>query len=52
MSEGRESVGVAACGPSSMMLDTGNGCADAQRRILRCGDGAREVWLHTEAFSR
>jgi ferredoxin-NADP reductase len=50
-SEGNETVGIAACGPSSMMLEVGNACADAQRRILRGGSGARGVWLHTEAFS-
>jgi Ferric reductase NAD binding domain len=45
------SVGITACRPSSMMLDVRNGCAEAQTRILRGERGAREVWLHTEAFS-
>ncbi|KUJ12464.1 uncharacterized protein LY89DRAFT_208058 [Mollisia scopiformis] len=50
-SEGSGSVGVAACGPSGMMSDVGNSCAEAQGRILRGGKGPRSVWLHTEAFS-
>jgi hypothetical protein len=45
------SVGVTACGPSSMMLDVRNGCAEAQTRILKGEGGAREVWVPTEAFS-
>jgi len=45
------SVGITAGGPSSMMLDVRNGCAEAQSRILKGNGGAREVWLHTEAFS-
>jgi hypothetical protein len=44
------SLGVVACGPAAMMLDVRNACAEAQARILKGGGGAREVWLHTEAF--
>jgi ferric-chelate reductase len=45
-------VGVAACGPDSMMLDVRNACAEAQVRILSGkGGGVAKVWLHTEAFS-
>lgn len=47
--EGR-SVGVAACGPASMMLDVRNACAEAQTGII-AGKIGGEVWLHTESFS-
>jgi NAD(P)H-flavin reductase len=50
--DGAEGTRVAAtsCGPASMGLDVRNACADAQGRILKEKGGAREVWLHCEAF--
>ncbi|TVY20807.1 Ferric/cupric reductase transmembrane component 7 [Lachnellula arida] len=47
---GGRSVGIAACGPASMMLDVRNACAEAQRGII-AGEVGGEVWLHTESFS-
>jgi len=44
------SVAITTCGPASMGLDVRNACAEAQGRILRGKGGAREVWLHCEAF--
>ncbi|KAI9740304.1 MAG: hypothetical protein M1834_004882 [Cirrosporium novae-zelandiae] len=47
------SVGIAVCGPASMLHDVQNAAAEAQAKILRGGDntGAREVYLYTEHFS-
>ncbi|XWW92927.1 hypothetical protein V2A60_000855 [Cordyceps javanica] len=44
-------VGVAVCGPASMVYDVGAAAAEAQLRILRGRPGAAEVYLHKEAFS-
>lgn len=44
------SVGVAVCGPSSMLYDVRNAVAEAQVRAIQ-GRGAAEVYLHTEHFS-
>lgn len=44
-----ESVGIAVCGPKSMCFDVKNAAAEAQLRVLR-GEGAREVYLHSETF--
>lgn len=45
------SVGLVVCGPSSMVHDMRQTAASAQRDILKGGQGAREVWFHTESFS-
>lgn len=49
------SVGIAVCGPASMLQDVRSAAAGAQGRILRSGGsgggGARDVYLHTEHFS-
>ncbi|KAM4063792.1 ferric reductase like transmembrane component domain-containing protein [Hirsutella rhossiliensis] len=45
------SVGLVACGPSSMVYDLGHAAAVAQQGILGGGTGAREVWFHKESFS-
>ncbi|KAE9990939.1 hypothetical protein EG327_000710 [Venturia inaequalis] len=44
-----ESVGIAVCGPAGMCFDVKNAAAEAQVRVLR-GEGAREVYLHSEIF--
>lgn len=43
------SVGIAVCGPKSMLYDVRNAAAAAEMRILR-GKGAKEVYLHSEHF--
>lgn len=45
------SVGIAVCGPASMLQDVRNAAATAQTNILRSGAGAKDVYLHTEQFS-
>lgn len=46
-----QSVGIAVCGPPSMLQDVRNGAAEAQARVLKGVSGAaREVHLHTEVF--
>lgn len=45
------SVGIAVCGPASMLQDVRNAAAAAQTNILRAGAGAKDVYLHTEQFS-
>ncbi|KJZ79977.1 hypothetical protein HIM_00691 [Hirsutella minnesotensis 3608] len=44
-------VGLIACGPSSMVHDVSQSAAEAQQDILRGRKGAREVWFHKESFS-
>ncbi|OAA64823.1 Flavoprotein transmembrane component [Cordyceps fumosorosea ARSEF 2679] len=44
-------VGVAVCGPASLVHDVGAAAAEAQLRILRGRPGATEVYLHKEVFS-
>lgn len=44
-------VGVVGCGPAGMMRDVNEACVESQIKILKGESGAREVWLHTEAFS-
>ncbi|OAQ99402.1 hypothetical protein LLEC1_03122 [Akanthomyces lecanii] len=44
-------VGVAVCGPSSMVFDMGSAAADAQLRIVQGQPGAAELYFHKEAFS-
>ncbi|PMB73076.1 Ferric/cupric reductase transmembrane component 7 [Beauveria bassiana] len=44
-------VGVAVCGPASMVYDVGVAAAAAQLRIIRGRPGATELFLHKEAFS-
>lgn len=50
-SEKGTSVGIAVCGPASMLQDVRNSAAAAQTSILRSGSGATDVYLHTEHFS-
>ncbi|OHF03009.1 hypothetical protein CORC01_01767 [Colletotrichum orchidophilum] len=45
------SVGMVTCGPASMVFDIGEVAAEAQKRILQGGSGAREVWFYKENFS-
>lgn len=47
--ESGEKVGVFVCGPASMLHDTRNAAARAQRGVF--GGGLEEVFLHTEPFS-
>ncbi|OJJ33220.1 hypothetical protein ASPWEDRAFT_43295 [Aspergillus wentii DTO 134E9] len=42
-------VGVFVCGPSSMLHDTRNAAAEAQRDVLK--GNVEDVYLHTESFS-
>ena len=44
-----ESLGMAACGPSSMLFDVRNAAAEAQVGVIKKGKG--EVWLYHEHFS-
>ena len=50
-SEDGASVGIAVCGPASMLQDVRNASAAAQKSILGYGSGAKDVYLHTEHFS-
>ncbi|KAF1991112.1 hypothetical protein K402DRAFT_171576 [Aulographum hederae CBS 113979] len=42
-------VGIAVCGPASMLYDVRNAAAEAQVNVVR-GIGAKEVYLHSEHF--
>lgn len=44
-------VGLMACGPSSIAHDVGEAAVSAQQHILRGQMKAREVWYHSENFS-
>ena len=44
------SVGMAVCGPESLMAVVQNEAARGQRKILSGGGGAREIYLHSEHF--
>lgn len=44
------SLGVAVCGPASMLYDVRNAVADVQMDILRGQSSCDEVYLHTEHF--
>ncbi|KAJ3483593.1 hypothetical protein NLG97_g7274 [Lecanicillium saksenae] len=50
-SQAGATVGVAVCGPSSMVFDVGSAAAKAQLRIVQGRPGATELYLHKEAFS-
>lgn len=45
------SVGMAVCGPESLMTVVQNEAASGQKRILNGGSGAREIYLHSEHFT-
>ncbi|KAL5340854.1 ferric reductase like transmembrane component-domain-containing protein [Aspergillus crustosus] len=45
-----DNLAIFACGPASMLHDVRNAAAAEQERILK-GNGAGEVYLHTESFS-
>jgi ferredoxin-NADP reductase len=44
-------IGLLACGPSSMSHDIGDAAVSAQQQIIRGQIKAREVWYHSENFS-
>lgn len=44
-------VGILACGPSSMSHDVGEAAVAAQQEIIKGQIKAREVWYHSEDFS-
>lgn len=44
-------VGLLACGPSSMSHDLGEAVVAAQQEIIKGHIRAREVWYHSEDFS-
>ena len=44
-------VGIAACGPASVLRAVQDEAAEAQLRILKSRSGASEVYLHSEVFS-
>lgn len=48
--ESSGSVGIAACGPSSVLEAVRSEAAEAELRILKSGPGAREVYLYSEVF--
>jgi len=45
-------VGIVVCGPKSMLNDARNAAADTQLKIMQGRSVAKEVYLHTEPFSR
>ncbi|KAF3767287.1 hypothetical protein M406DRAFT_321522 [Cryphonectria parasitica EP155] len=44
------SVGMAVCGPSSVLAAVRDEAAAAEMRILKSGPGAKEVYLYSEMF--
>ncbi|KAF8536154.1 ferric reductase NAD binding domain-containing protein [Trichophaea hybrida] len=50
-SESVDSMAIAACGPSSLLLDVQNTAAALQLDILHGKSSLSEVYLHTEHFS-
>lgn len=48
--ESNVSVGIAACGPSSVLEAVRSEAAEAELRILKSGPGASEVYLYSEVF--
>ncbi|KAJ4385766.1 hypothetical protein N0V93_010197 [Gnomoniopsis smithogilvyi] len=48
--ESRASVGMAVCGPSSVLQAVRDEAAEAELRILKSGPGAKEVYLYSEVF--
>lgn len=44
------SVGMAVCGPSSVLQAVRDEAAEAELRILQSGPGAKEVYLYSEVF--
>lgn len=44
------SVGMAVCGPENLMTVVQNEAAKGQKRILSGGEGAKEIYLHSEHF--
>lgn len=48
--ESHASVGMAVCGPSSVLQAVRDEAAEAELRILRSGPGAKEVYLYSEVF--
>ena len=45
------SIGIAVCGPASLLHDVRNAAADAQREVISGKNGLAEVSLHSERFS-
>lgn len=48
--ESNASVGMAVCGPSSVLQAVRDEAAEAELRILKSGPGAKEVYLYSEVF--
>lgn len=48
--ESHASVGMAVCGPSSVLQAVRDEAAEAELRILKSGPGAKEVYLYSEVF--
>ncbi|KAI7968788.1 hypothetical protein EIK77_002784 [Talaromyces pinophilus] len=46
-----KTIGLLACGPSSMSHDIGEAAVAAQQQIIKGRIKAREVWYHSEDFS-
>lgn len=46
-----KSVGIAACGPASLVFDVRNAVADVQKDILLGRTGCTEMFLHSEEYS-
>ncbi|KIY72794.1 hypothetical protein CYLTODRAFT_449535 [Cylindrobasidium torrendii FP15055 ss-10] len=50
-SDENRTMGVAVCGPESLVFDVRNGVADVQKDIALGKSGCHEVFLHTEEYS-
>ncbi|KAL1958561.1 hypothetical protein VTO42DRAFT_4158 [Malbranchea cinnamomea] len=48
---GGRSIGIAACGPASLLHDVRNAAAEAQAAVLAGNNDLIEVYLHSERFS-
>ncbi|CAN8101839.1 unnamed protein product [Discula destructiva] len=48
--ESNASVGIAVCGPASVLEAVRAEAAEAELRILKSGPGAKEVYLYSEVF--
>lgn len=48
--ESNASVGIAVCGPESVLQAVRGEAAEAELRILKSGFGAKEVYLYSEVF--
>lgn len=48
--ESHASVGMAVCGPNTVLQAVRDEAAEAELRILKSGPGAKEVYLYSEVF--